>query len=114
MNCRLLFFTLLITLTISGQNNWQQNADYKIYVDVNVKKNTYSGTQEVLYTNNSLDTLNKVFFHLYFNAFRPESDMAERLSTGDDVNSRFEDDNYLKKTDELKTFIEIIKNEIYS
>ena len=90
MNCRLLFLTLLITLTISGQNNWQQNADYKIYVDVNVKKNTYSGTQEVLYTNNSLDTLNKVFFHLYFNAFRPESDMAERLSTGDDVNSRFD------------------------
>ena len=33
---------------------------------------------------------------------------------GIDVNSRFEDDNYLKKTDELKTFIEIIKNEIYS
>ena len=33
---------------------------------------------------------------------------------GIDVNSRFEDDNYLKKIDELKTFIEIIKNEIYS
>ena len=33
---------------------------------------------------------------------------------GIDVNSRFEDVNYLKKIDELKTFIEIIKNEIYS
>ena len=33
---------------------------------------------------------------------------------GIDVNSKFEDDNYLKKIDELKTFIETIKNEVYS
>jgi len=33
---------------------------------------------------------------------------------GIDVNSKFEDDNHLKKIDELKTFIETIKNEIYS
>tara|TARA_Y100001935_G_scaffold55462_1_gene46413 strand:+ start:4347 stop:4976 length:630 start_codon:yes stop_codon:yes gene_type:complete len=33
---------------------------------------------------------------------------------GVDVNSKFEDEKYLKKTDELKTFIETIKNEIYS
>ena len=33
---------------------------------------------------------------------------------GIDVNSKFEDENYLKKIDELKTFIETIKNEIYS
>jgi len=33
---------------------------------------------------------------------------------GIDVNSKFEDDNYLKKIDDLKTFIETIKNEVYS
>ena len=33
---------------------------------------------------------------------------------GVDVNSKFEDEKYLKKIDELKTFIETIKNEIYS
>ena len=33
---------------------------------------------------------------------------------GIDVNSRFEDVNYLKKIDELNTFIETIKDEIYS
>ena len=31
-----------------------------------------------------------------------------------DENSKFEDDNYLKKIDELKTFIKIIKNEVYT
>ena len=89
-NYKFLFFALVFTLSINGQNSWQQNANYKIYIDVDVKKNTFKGSQEVLYTNNSPDELNKVFFHLYFNAFRPESDMAERLNNGDDNNRRFD------------------------
>lgn len=89
-NYKFLFFALVFTLSTNGQNSWQQNANYKIYIDVDVKKNTFKGSQEVLYTNNSPDTLNKVFFHLYFNAFRPESDMAERLNNGDDNNRRFD------------------------
>ena len=89
-NYKFLFFALVFTLSINGQNSWQQNANYKIYIDVDVKKNRFKGSQEVLYTNNSPDTLNKVFFHLYFNAFRPESDMAERLNNGDDNNRRFD------------------------
>ena len=89
-NYKFLFFALVFTLSINGQNSWQQNANYKIYIDVDVKKNTFKGSQEVLYTNNSPDTLSKVFFHLYFNAFRPESDMAERLNNGDDNNRRFD------------------------
>ncbi len=89
-NYKFLFFALVFTLSINGQNSWQQNANYKIYIDLDVKKNTFKGSQEVLYTNNSPDTLNKVFFHLYFNAFRPESDMAERLNNGDDNNRRFD------------------------
>ena len=89
-NYKFLFFALVFTLSINGQNSWQQNANYKIYIDIDVNKNTFKGSQEVLYTNNSPDTLNKVFFHLYFNAFRPESDMAERLNNGDDNNRRFD------------------------
>ena len=89
-NYKFLFFALVFTLSTNGQNSWQQNANYKIYIDVDVKKNTFKGSQEVLYTNNSPDTLSKVFFHLYFNAFRPESDMAERLNNGDDNNRRFD------------------------
>ena len=89
-NYKFLFFALVFTLSTNGQNSWQQNANYTIYIDVDVKKNTFKGSQEVLYTNNSPDALNKVFFHLYFNAFRPESDMAERLNNGDDNNRRFD------------------------
>ena len=87
-----LFLTLFCINSIQSQNYWQQEVDYKITVDINAKNNSYKGDQEIIYTNNSLDTLNKVFFHLYFNAFRKGSDMAVRLNNGDDINTRFDVD----------------------
>ena len=84
-----LLFLLLTTYSF-GQNYWQQEANYKIFVDINVKNNRYKGNQEIVYTNNSNDTLNKIFIHLYFNAFKASSDMAERLVSGDDINTRFD------------------------
>ncbi len=58
---------------------WQQNADYKIEVKMNVKDYKYTGSQEVIYTNNSPDTLHKIYFHLFNNAFQPNSEMDCRL-----------------------------------
>lgn len=95
-----IFLSLLFINSIKSQNYWQQEVDYKINVDVNAKKNSFKGDQEILYTNNSLDTLNKVFFHLYFNAFRKGSDMAVRLNNGDDINTRFDIDISKLKSEE--------------
>ena len=86
---KILIFLLLTSYSF-GQNYWQQEANYKIFVDINVKNNKYKGNQEIVYTNNSNDTLNKIFIHLYFNAFKASSDMAERLVSGDDINTRFD------------------------
>jgi len=75
-------FAILITVLLSAQNNatyWQQHVDYKMDVDVNVENYQYNGTQELVYTNNSPDVLNKVFYHLYYNAFQPNSEMDARL-----------------------------------
>ena len=57
---------------------WQQHVDYKMDVNINVKTFKYSGTQNLIYTNNSPDTLNTVYYHLYFNAFQPGSEMDVR------------------------------------
>ena len=57
---------------------WQQQAKYTMNVDVDVKSFRYSGTQELIYTNKSPDTLKRVFYHLYFNAFQPNSEMDVR------------------------------------
>ena len=55
--------------------DWQQHVDYTMVIDVDAEKRTYSGTQDLIYTNNSPDTIRRVFYHLYFNAFKPGSEM---------------------------------------
>lgn len=77
----------------SQRNNgyWQQHADYTIVVDMNTENYNYSGTQKIVYTNNSPDTLNRVFFHLYFNAFQPGSEMDVRSLNIADPDSRVKD-----------------------
>ncbi len=78
-----IFLLLLITSSIlTAQNNtpyWQQHVDYIMDVDVDVSNYKYSGTQKLVYTNNSPSVLKKVFYHLYFNAFQPGSEMDLRL-----------------------------------
>jgi len=71
---------------------WQQAIDYKINVELDHDTAQYQGTEEIVYTNNSPETLKKVFFHQYFNAFRPGSEMAIRLKNGADKNGRFKVD----------------------
>ncbi|WP_339659522.1 M1 family metallopeptidase [uncultured Polaribacter sp.] len=63
------------------QNNsgyWQQHVDYTMDIDMDVNNYQYQGKQKLVYTNNSPDELNKVFYHLYFNAFQPGSQMDVR------------------------------------
>ena len=71
---------------------WQQEIDYKIDVTFDNINNQYKGFQKIRYTNNSPETLRKVFFHLYFNAFKPGSEMAIRQDNSADKNTRFKID----------------------
>ena len=80
---------LLINGTKVGAQYWQQFVDYKIDVDLNPETAIYYGTQTVEYKNNSPETLKKVFFHLYFNAFQPGSEMAVQQKNSPDRNRRF-------------------------
>ncbi|MFV0541407.1 MAG: M1 family metallopeptidase [Aestuariibaculum sp.] len=67
---------------------WQQHADYKMDIDMDVDKHQYKGKQTLVYTNNSPDVLNRVYYHLYFNAFQPGSEMDVRSRTIADPDSR--------------------------
>ena len=67
---------------------WQQHVDYTMDIDMDVNNYQYKGTQKLVYTNNSPETLHKVFYHLYFNAFQPGSEMDERLLTIKDPDRR--------------------------
>ena len=83
--------TLLSTRFVSAQY-WQQAVDYTIEVALDHETAQYKGNQTVIYTNNSPETLHKVFFHQYFNAFKPGSEMAIRLKNAGDKNGRFKVD----------------------
>lgn len=79
---------------LNAQNNtpyWQQNADYTMEVDMDVETYRYTGTQKLIYTNNSPDTLRRVFYHMYFNAFQPGSEMDMRLQNIQDPDGRMMD-----------------------
>jgi hypothetical protein len=62
-------------------DRWQQRVKYTMDVVMNVTTNRFTGKQRLEYTNNSPDTLKKVFYHLYWNAFQPNSmmDMRSRV-----------------------------------
>ena len=78
------FLTLLISgfLFISSMDaqssRWQQRVKYTMNIDVDANKNRFAGKQKLEYTNNSPDALKKVFYHLYYNAFQPNSSMDVR------------------------------------
>lgn len=91
-------FFLLSFLICTGVNHiqaqpdrWQQAVDYKMDIDFNIKKNQLNGKQKLTYYNNSPDTLYKVFYHLYLNAFQPNSTMDVRSRTIIDPDSRVKD-----------------------
>ncbi len=74
-----LLLTFCFFLSATGQpDRWQQRIKYNINVNMDVNTNRFSGTEKLEYTNNSPDTLNRVFFHLYWNAFQPGSSMDVR------------------------------------
>lgn len=85
-----LFATITGISLLSAQSNsyWQQHVDYTMEVDMDVKTYQYTGTQKLVYTNNSPEELDRVFYHLYYNAFQPGSEMDIRLQSIKDPDKR--------------------------
>ena len=79
------------TSSVAKETYWQQHVDYTMDIDVDVKKFQYKGKQTLVYTNNSPDNLKKVFYHLYFNAFQPGSQMDVRSLNIKDPDRRVRD-----------------------
>ena len=87
-NLLVLLFTLF-SFTVYGQKcYWQQEVAYEMQIDMDAEQNQFNGIQKLSYTNHSPDTLNRVFYHLYFNAFQPNSMMDVRSRTIEDPDRR--------------------------
>lgn len=90
-------YTLCLVILFAVQNafsqdyRWQQRVEYTMHVSLDVKTHKVQGDQKLVYYNNSKDTLNKVYYHLYFNAFQPGSMMDVRSRNLKDPDGRVMD-----------------------
>lgn len=100
---RLILFPLFISFLSSQAQSgyWQQHVDYNIDIDMDTKTHQFTGTQKLVYTNNSPDTLKQVFYHLYYNAFQPGTMMAERTANLPDPDKRMKGKFHDLKVDEI-------------
>lgn len=114
------YFTLLtlwFSCVLSAQLKpyYQQKASYKMDIQVDAKNFTYDGKQSITYTNNSPDELKEVYFNLFWNAFRPNSMMDQRVSSqGKDGDGRLQKDGIsrlasIPKDQEGSQIIKVLK-----
>jgi hypothetical protein len=70
-------------------------------VKLDVKTHRLTGSQKLTYYNNSSDTLRKVYYHLYWNAFQPGSMMDVRSRNIQDPDARIKDRISKLRDDEI-------------
>lgn len=95
-----LFFIMINNVTAQSYN-WQQFVTYDMEVELDVETHRIDGHQTLVYHNNSPDTLAKLYYHLYFNAFQPNSMMDVRSRTISDPDGRVRDRIFHLSDDEI-------------
>lgn len=98
----LLFLMFILPIIVTAQDyRWQQRVEYAMNVKLDTKTHRVTGDQKLVYFNNSTDTLKKVYYHLYFNAFQPGSMMDVRSRSISDPDARVTDRISKLKDDEI-------------
>lgn len=99
MKRQLLFCLLFSTLTSSAQTYWQQHVATKIDVKLDDKNHILNGFEELIYTNNSPDTIRFIYMHLWPNAFKndhtPFAKQQDRNHNTDFYYAKKEDRGYM-------------------
>jgi len=91
-----ILFLFLFTGIRAQENYWQQHVSYTMDIDMHAAEHTYDGYQKAVYTNNSPDTLHEIYYHLFWNVFKPNSSLYWHNETRKDPDDR------LKKLQHLK------------
>lgn len=75
---RSLLFLILFLAPLQIALGWQQRVHYRMDIDLDTSRHQYAGRQILVYVNNSPDTIRDVYYHLYYEAFKPGSMMDIR------------------------------------
>jgi hypothetical protein len=99
--------TLILLLVLKSQMvtaqsyDWQQFVTYDMNVTLDIQTHRLDGEQTLVYYNNSPDTLKSLYYHLYFNAFQPNSMMDVNSRQISDPDSRVRDRIFHLNSDEI-------------
>src|SRR5439155_20999891 len=83
-------FALLLGPTVArgehtpGIPGWQQDVHYRMSVSYTPQTFEIAGQETLAYWNLSPDSLTELYFHLYLNAYRPESNLARHDASEED------------------------------
>ncbi len=53
-----------------GEKYWQNRADYNIDVEIHPQNGLVIGSEEITYFNNSPDSLDELYIHLFMNIYK--------------------------------------------
>jgi hypothetical protein len=82
-NLLLLVLLFIGVQSIAQQDYWQQYLNYTIDVQLNDKEKSLTGTETIVYKNNSPEVLTFIWFHLYPNAYKDETTAFYQQVTND-------------------------------
>ena len=68
-----IYFVVGIVSSPAQKEYFQQHVSYEIDVKLNDQEHTLSAFEKIEYTNNSLDTLDYIWFHIWPNAYKNDS-----------------------------------------
>ncbi|MEO6869440.1 MAG: M1 family metallopeptidase [Ginsengibacter sp.] len=96
-------FIFIISTGFCQKDYFQQQADFKIDVTLNDNNQTLDGFETITYTNNSPDTLQYIWFHLWPNAFKNDrtafSEQSLHLGRTDFYFSNEDQHGYINRLD---------------
>ncbi|RAW02369.1 M1 family metallopeptidase [Pseudochryseolinea flava] len=68
-----LFLLIVVSPLLAQENYWQQKLHYTINAELNDKDKTITGTETIIYKNNSPQSLDFIWFHIWPNAYSNDS-----------------------------------------
>jgi Peptidase family M1 domain len=102
MNKIFIALSLFISSSVFAQDYFQQEVNYKIDVKLNDKNHSLSGFEEFQYINNSTTALDKIYIHIWPNAYKNnETALAKQLYDMNNMVMQYADAGVLGWIDSL-------------
>ena len=76
--CGLLAFQIVYGQSKSSNQKWQQGVRYQIKAELDTTAKRLNGSMQILYKNNSPNTLKKIYLQVPSNAFHDKENTAVR------------------------------------